>query len=358
MKVKYLAVLLLFMIPFISTGCSQGGSPAAPSASASERIGSAVLYGEITGSHLSHSDNIVLMIEGAGLQTRPDANGYFELAGLPEGNQVFQVLVNAVVTQINVEDVQTEERIRIRLEVKTNCQAVVAQMERIRNRQGDLKVDIQPDKWNVDWVNSSGEVNARICGDDYASVLPETVRMVGPEGAEIAPFAHEVGGNSLVAKFLQSEAIGLIANPISGQSYEITVRFEAGGSTFEPVDTITVVGKKQDTEELTLSISPPKWNPAWGESTGNVVAKLRGAGIETIDPATVRMVGPGGGTIAPFEWVLEDAQFVAKFLKAEALSLIPGAVRGDAPVIRVSGSFSGGGAFDLEFTLEIVGPKP
>jgi len=357
MNRNFLAALALVMIPFILTGCSQSGSPVAPSAPLSAQTGSAVLLGEISGPTISNLENILLMIEGTGQQTRPDSNGYFELAGLPAGNQLVQVLVNAVTTQIQLENVQLEESIRIRLEVKTNCQAVVAQMERTRKRQGELKVDIQPDKWNINWINSTGEVSARICGDDFALVLPETVRMVGPNGGEIVPFAHEVGGNSLVVKFLQSAAIGLLENPQSGQSYEIMVRFEADGLTYEPADTITIVGTKQDTEELTLSVSPKKWNPSWGESTGNVVARIRGTGIEAVDPASVQMIGPGGEAIIPFEFVLEETQFVAKFLKVDALTLIPSAGRGDSPVIRVVGNLSGGGAFDLEFTLEIVGPS-
>jgi len=357
MKGKSLAAIILAVIPYLLSGCSQSGSPAAPSVSLSDQAGSAVLLGEISAPHISSPENIVLMIEGTGRQTHPGSNGYFELTGLPAGNQLVQVLVNAVTTQIQLENVQLEERIRIRLEVKTNCQAVVAQMERTRKRQGELKVDIQPDKWNINWINSTGEVSARICGDDFALVLPESVRMVGPDGGELVPFAHEVGGNSLVVKFLQSEAIGLLASPQNGQSYEIMVRFEADGLTFEPTDTITVVGKKQEAEELTLSVSPKKWNPSWGESTGNVVAKIRGTGIEAVDPASVQMIGPGGEVIVPFEFVLEDTQCVAKFLKADALTLIPSAVRGDSPVIRVAGNLSGGGAFDLEFTLEIVGPR-
>lgn len=344
-------------IIFILAGCSQGGSPAAPALSLSEQTGSAVLSGEISGAQIAVPENIVVMLEGTGSKTHPDVNGNFELAGLPEGNQTVQVLVNAVTTRIQLENVQKEERIRLRLEINTNCQAVVAQMERIRKRQGELKVDIQPDKWNIGWAASSDDVSARICGDDYALVLPESIRMLGPEGGEISPISHEIGGNSLVAKFLQSQAIGLLADPQTGQSYEITVRFEADGIVYDLIDTITIVGKKQDPEEMTLSVSPKKWNPAWGESTGNVVAKLRGNGIDDIDPASVRMIGPGGETIIPFEYVLEDAQFVAKFLKQDALTLIPGAVRGDAPVIRVVGSLSGGGAFDLEFSIEVVGPK-
>ena len=68
------------------------------------------------------------------------------------------------------------------MNIQSNNQAVLANMERNRKFTGPLQVQIQPKKWNLDWADSEDEVQARISGDDHDTIHADSVEIYGPDG--------------------------------------------------------------------------------------------------------------------------------------------------------------------------------
>ncbi|MGQ9672811.1 MAG: hypothetical protein ACUVV5_06725 [Candidatus Aminicenantales bacterium] len=124
-----------------------------------------------------------------------------------------------------------------------------------RERQiGELTLEIRPDQWNLAWANSTQDdgaevVVARISGQGFSSIVPNSVKMDYPDGhlGPIFPIPNssEVGGFFLVVKFTQKSAISLIPTPKKGDSYEIHVSGQlTDGKTFDLTDRIQILGKK------------------------------------------------------------------------------------------------------------------
>jgi hypothetical protein len=224
-------------------------------------------------------------------------------------------------------------------------------MERNNESDEPLKVEIRPGKWNIAWVDSVDEVTARFSGAGFENIDSSTLRMTcgscsePGELAEIGPpFAWEVGGVSSVAKFLQSDAIRLLADPKRDETYTINVTGAMiGGAPLENLsDEIIIVGKKSGEGPLSLEIKPKQWNMAWAngdddDDDGEVTARITGEDFDDIDTAMpILMSGPVGSPISPISTEFGGFFFIAKFSQSQAIALIPNPPQQNSYDISVS----------------------
>jgi hypothetical protein len=309
---------------------------------------------------------IQLNLKGTTQRTTPDNQGNFSFGDVPPGDQIIEVSVKDVISDIPVVNVQTEEQIRIRLEIRTNCQAVVAEMERYRKSQGPLVLEIQPKKWNLDWEENEEWVTARVRGDGYDTIVPGSVKLKGPEGNDLAMVSteYELGGTYFKARFKKMDALALIVDAVPGMSYVLILVFtytdSEGGliAGYELTDAIEIVGKyPKDSEELALQVNPDKWNTNWAKSSGTVMVKLWGDGFDTIIAENVRLVDPefGKTTGTPVSFNLTDDQLIVRFSKQEAIALFTAPLPGETYVIKVTDDPSGSGTFAFDYAVGIVG---
>jgi hypothetical protein len=363
MKIKSFLFITLIIISFLAIHCSRGQSPFSPDAVSNNAIlnGTVVL----SGTSATSFGAIQIGVKGTSLYTYPDGNGNFQIDNLPTGNIVVEVSVMSELSDIQIDNIQSGEEIRIAIEVQSNNQAVLSNMERNRKFTGTLQAQIQPKKWNLNWIGSEDEVIAKISGEGYDQIVSESVKLVGPDGDRINSYEEDVGGTYFIAKFHQSDAIGIINDPMPGMNYDIRVEYVLDGETLYLQDTIEIVGKMpRDSEKLSIQVNPTKWNTNWDKSSGTVMVKFWGEGYDQIDPAAVIMIGPDDpdgpddvDVIYPVSSNLTDDQLIVKFSMKKAISIIPEPAAGDKHIIRITDDPNGGGSFSFEYAIEIVGSK-
>ena len=369
MKTKPFFIISIIVISLLGFHCSKSQSPFSSDVVFEQQ---AVLDGKVVlaGTSTTSLEAIQVGIKGTSLYTSPDGNGDFQIKDLPLGNIVVEVTVQNDLSDIQIEDVKSGEEISITVQVQSNNRAVLANMERNKKFTGELQVQFQPKKWNLNWVDSEDGVQARISGDGHDTIQTESVEIYGPDGIlmiENAYLEFDVGGTYFKAKFSQKDAMALINGPLTGKEYDITVKGTYGENKlpFELTDTIEIVGKMpKDSEELSIQVNPNKWNTNWGKSSGTVMIKFWGDGYDEIDPDSVLMIGPespdGPDVVDVITYVasnLADDQLIVKFSKVDALSIIPEPTPGDKHVIRITDDPNGMGTFNFEYSIEIVGPK-
>jgi len=362
MKIRSFLIISIIVISLLAIHCSRSQSPFSPDAVSNKAIlnGTVVLSGTSTTSF----GVIQVGVKGTSLYTTPDGNGNFRIDNLPLGDIVVEVSVKSDVSDIQIDNVKSGEEIRIRVEVRSNNRAVLANMERNKKFTGALQVQIQPKKWNLNWVDSEDEVSAKISGDGHDTIHTDSVEIFGPDGIrkiEDTNLVFEIGGTYFMAKFPQKDAIGLIDSPLTGMEYDITVKGTYGDENvpFDLTDTIEIVGKMpRDGEELSIQVNPTKWNTNWEKSSGTVMVKFWGERYDQIDPATVKMVSPDDvEVICPIASNLTDDHLIVKFSKKQALSIIPDPAPGDKHIIRITDDPNGLSTFSFEYAIEIVGSK-
>ena len=223
----------------------------------------------------------------------------------------------------------------------------------------ELKLNIDPDSWAKGWENSEGRVTAKITGEGFDDIDPDSIEMTNPEGGVIVitPFASHTGGNYFKAKFYKKDAITLIPELNRGEKHEIQItgNFKEGGS-FELFDNIWI-GNKGNTE-ISVKVIPKNWNLTWKEKKkgGDVIAKFKGVGFENIVQGSVVMTG-SAGPISPYEFIKEISYLKAKFKQEDALTLFPEAKKGDSEIVHVLGDLEGGDSFDFEQKIKFKGKK-
>lgn len=370
MKTKPFLIISIIVISLLGFQCSKSQSPFSSDVVFEQQ---AVLNGTVVlaGTSTTSLGAIQVGIKGTSLYTNPDGNGDFQINGLPLGNIVVEVTVQSDISDIQIDDVKSGEEISITVQLQANNQAILVNMERNKKFTGELQVQFQPKKWNLDWVNSEDEVQAKISGDGHDTIQTESVEIYGPDGILMIGNAYlefDVGGTYFKAKFSQQDAIALIDGPLTGMEYDITVKGTYGEDSlpFELTDTIEIVGKMpKDSEELSIQVNPKKWNTSWEKSSGTVMVKFWGDGYDQIDPALVLMIGPEDpdgpddvDVITPVASNLADDQLIVKFSKIDALSIIPDPpTPGDKHIIRITDDPNGLGSFSFEYAIEIVGSK-
>jgi hypothetical protein len=112
--------------------------------------------------------------------------------------------------------------------------------------EDDLVMDINPSKWNTNWVKSNGYVTVRFRGEGFDTIVPGATLMSYNGGIPISPFKDSISGSSYSAKFYKKDAIALFTDPKKGEVYsvDVTVQFD-GGSTLTFPFTISIVGSKK-----------------------------------------------------------------------------------------------------------------
>ncbi|GEM_PF-3264891 len=234
--------------------------------------------------------------------------------------------------------------------------------------QSELRVDILPFRWNLNWEKSSGLVTVRLSGEGFEKVDPFSLRMRGPEGSETGgPVRAEKYPFFLMGKFLKREALAIIPEAEAGRSYQVQVtgKYEDGLEIAEELyDTVTIVGRKQREAELALSLKPKVWNLSWGKSItqknkdkGRVKAFITGEGFEEIMADSILMRGPSGIIIQPELVRVTPSRFLAEFLKTKAITLIPYPALERYYEIHILGRLKDGTEFDLSSRIFIKGKK-
>lgn len=360
MKIKLYALTVLLSLALLASSCSSGGTPVSPDEPMLSATSGANLFGTVTvaGSDIDLG-TVQVGIKGTTSYVTPNTSGDFSINNLPLGNPTLDVMAKDLVTGIPLENIQGGEEIRVRLEIRSNGQAHLAHMERHKNSDGELLLAIKPGKWNLNWEESEDDASASISGKDHDTILETSVEIFGPDGIKKianADLVFDVGGKYFKAKFSQTDAIGLIESPVPGMGYQIKVTGTYGESEpFELHDTIVILGKyPKDSEELAAQVNPTKWNINWEGSSGTMMVKFWGDGYDQIDPATVKIIGPGGDEDYSDFSNLTDDQLLVKFYKDQALAVIPDPTPGDKHTIVVTDDAA---SFQFQYTIEIVGKK-
>ena len=359
MKKLHFAILAVFCLSFFAIQCSQDSNPVGPGVSTQNQSGDAVLLGNFVTSGTSSVDFglIQVSIRGANIQTQPDPSGDFQINGLPTGNQSVEVNVENCLSSIDIADVQSGEEIRMQLQIQENNCVMLQHMNRNKKSAETLQLEIQPKKWNIDWVNSTDEGHARIYGPGFNTI--NSVVITGP-GGDIPVVRTEVGGVYYKAFFNQSEAIAAIPVPKRGDFHEITVTVTLSNSTEPqvlPLCEIEIVGKKSEEEEeaLAMDISPDKWNTNWVKSNGYVTVRFRGEGFDEIVPGATSMTYNSGSATLISDGI-HGSSYSAKFNKKEAIALF-GDLQENTYSVDVTVQFDNGSTLTETYPIAIVGSK-
>lgn len=243
---------------------------------------------------------------------------------------------------------------------------------RPRNRENatseqELAVEIQPSWWNINWTHSEGLVTVWVFGPGFEAIDPATLRMVGPGGDKTGePVFSQTGPFFAMAKFSKSEAIGIIPNPVPGQTYDIQVIWGNGNGSKTDAGLsypITILGNRWVSGELKLEIRPDKWNLAWAnaKNTGDgddvVTARISGEDFDQINATTVRMEGPAATQITPITTEMTGVCFQAKFDQKDAIKLIPNPSADSKYQIWVRFALKNGTSYQLSASVTVIGKK-
>ncbi len=352
MKTKVILLSTIFVLSFAFISCQKDSTPFSPQIDVEKK-----------------SDNTATTRNTVSTQSKTKESDFSD-AGKKNGD--FENIQEMEKTGTEVNNVNPVNGISI----QTKSPYYNRDFKRDRDIETDqgLDVRIHPFRWNTNWEHSDGLVTVRIFGEGLEDVDPISVRMVGPEGDETSePVMSETGPFFVMAKFLKSDAIGIIPEPKSGETYEIQVTYgnsnglEATNGLFCPIQ---IVGKKYEAGDLSLEIRPEKWNRAWGnvddEDNGDdsedvVTARISGEGFKDMNPGTIQMDYPDGGLgpilPIPLSYEFGGVSFVIKFTQSDAISLIPDPKRGDTYEIHVTGNLTDGTPFELTDTITIIGKK-
>lgn len=355
-----LTISVIFILAGAAVNCDRNMSPLSSELPQNKDTIGAVLTGtvDLGNSQVSSFSAVKVGLKDTHLVATPNDKGDFTLKNIPPGDIALEVTVQTTVSDISIENVKTNDLIEVVIEVLAGNRAALVQMNKSSDNNDTsngtvLELEIRPGRWNTDWSeensDSTDEVIAKISGEGFDRIDDDSVRMLGPEGGEIEPYEYDLGGRFFIAKFYQNDAIGLIPDPKRGEAHTIYVTGEIGdnGDTFELSAVITIVGEKP-AGELSLEIRPDRWNTAWSNSEGVVLAMFSGEGFDEISCDSVTMSGENGGSISPHTCSLSDSRFIVKFKQKEVIDLIPAdAGRGDTCDITVSGE-------DFSFTRTIT----
>jgi hypothetical protein len=363
MKTKVILLTFIFMLSFLSISCNKDRNPFTPAADVEEQTANTANTGSVasTGSQTKDFQSVKDEEKGSYHGPKSDVKGKSRTSHVASNGQVGEASTGNEVSNVTTNSVTASHNPKLKPKPRDH--------ENNDETTQELRVRIQPFKWNINWANSMGLVTVRISGERFEEINPETLRLVGPEGAETgAPSKAQVGPFSFVAKFLKSEAIGIIPEPQRGVPYEIQVIGQFNdGTEFGPLipnTNIFIVGKKSLAGILSLVIRPKKWNIAWGngdDSESVVTARISGERFKDINPDSVEMDYPDGGLDPippiPLSYEFGGVSFVIKFTQSDAISLIPDPKRGDPYEIHVRGSLTDTTPFDLTFWITISGKK-
>ncbi|MGD8328934.1 MAG: hypothetical protein PVJ49_05820 [Acidobacteriota bacterium] len=136
--------------------------------------------------------------------------------------------------------------------------ALLATVVKVESAAASLDVaaftlSFDPDKWSLGWVDNGNEgqgnsaIEARIANGPFASILPSSIEMEGPDGT-VTPFDWEIEpGQRFEAKFTKSQVISVATSTPAGESVEITVRGTLfDGTPFELTASVQITDDDDD----------------------------------------------------------------------------------------------------------------
>jgi hypothetical protein len=236
-------------------------------------------------------------------------------------------------------------------------------------RGGELALSVKPATWNTNWVNAAGNLQAIVRGKDVAKIETDSVELAVEGGDSLAPRSVRVAGGQLVATFSKSEAFELLADPKSGETETVILRFTVGGEgggDKELTAKIRIVGpdpgegegEGEGENEQRLDIQPDDWNTSYANAAGVIHAFIRGDGLADIDLDSVRLVGDDeeAEPVKPSDVRRVGKQVVARFPKKASYDSLKDPKSGETHTVKIT--FKQGDADkELSEDIKIVGPN-
>lgn len=357
MKKLYSMILAVFCLSLFAIQCSRDSSPFGPGLSAETQTGGAVLLGNFnaTGNNVVDFRIVEVSIRNTNMRAYPDINGEFRFDGVPTGDQSVDVDIDNTLSSIDVADIQAGEEIQMQLQIQENNSVMLQNMDRNKKSAELLQLEIRPKKWNIDWVNSMDEGQARMYGSGFETIT--LVEIKGPTGIGIPVTRTEVGGVYYKAFFNQSDAIAAIPEPKRGDFHVITVTVTNDSGTQDLTYPIEIVGAKSEEDEgdLVMDIQPDKWNTNWTKNSGYLTVRFRGEGFDRIVTGATLMSYNGGTPISPFWDSISGNSYMAKFFKKDAIALFTEPKKGDFFSVDVTVLFDDSSTLTMSRMIEIVG---
>jgi hypothetical protein len=113
----------------------------------------------------------------------------------------------------------------------------------------NVRLDVKPDSWNVNWSNSAGTVEAFLRGTGLQNIDLDSIELLGDDAAAapVEAVSARLSGNHILARFPKGEAFDSLDDPDPGERHEVKIRFsvegEDGASTEKTLtDTVVIVG--------------------------------------------------------------------------------------------------------------------
>ncbi|HEY4596028.1 MAG TPA: hypothetical protein VIJ02_06470 [Thermoanaerobaculia bacterium] len=234
---------------------------------------------------------------------------------------------------------------------------------------GDLSFQIDPDTWNTNWVNASGNVQAFVRGSDAGKIDLGSIVLVGDGGKTLDPRSTRYAGGQVVATFSKSDAFKLLDSPKPGDHKTVTLRFDAGtgasATQTELADNVRIVGSGDggggddgggNQGETSLQIQPDDWNVNWQHSSGQVHAFLRGGDLSQVDLTTVRLVGDKADAdpLKPLDVRRVGHQIVARFSQSAAFATLNDPHAGERHTVKITFTVNGK-SVELSDVIHVVG---
>lgn len=328
----------------------------------------------------SSGAGVTVRIQGTSLATTTNANGSFNLGGVPQGNQILVFDTGQASAGVPIQDIHPNEHIRLSVRM-SGSSAEVTDMDRDGGDDGtgdngevelDLSLQLSPNTWNLNYDHSSGTVTAFIRGQGFRDVILDSIVLVGdnPDAEPLEPVGATREGDHVRARFAKNQVLDILDEPENGSVHTVILRFEVDGvdEVQELTADVRIVGSddggddgEDDGEELgdlSLQLSPSNWNLNYDHANGNVTAFIRGTGLDAIDTDSVEMVGdnPDADPLPASTARLEGNHIRAQFPKNRVLGLLDEPKKGSTHTVIVQFT-SGDGAesHQLEAQVKVVG---
>jgi hypothetical protein len=226
---------------------------------------------------------------------------------------------------------------------------------------GALALEVDPAEWDVNFVNSSGKVQAFIRGEGIEKIDLTSIQMKGDSAAApMVPESVELNGDHIRASFPKNQVLNLLSDLTVGSVHTVVVGFLLDGVATELTATITVTDEDgEDGEEpgpLALQISPTDWNLNYYKSTGTVTAFIRGEGIDKIILTSIQLKGDNTAALplVAKTATLNGDHVRATFPKNMVLGLLLNPISGSVHTVTVSFE-NDGGLVELTAVITVVG---
>lgn len=225
-----------------------------------------------------------------------------------------------------------------------------------------LTLEIDPVEWSLNYVNSSGTVEAFLRGEGINQVDLNTLEMVGDnlDAAPLPAKSASINGDHIHARFRKNQVINLLLDPAPGSTHTILVTYLLNGGTerLELSAIITIEEEDDgtiDPTELTLEIDPTEWSLNFPKSSGTVEAFISGEGFDQIDLSSIEMTGDNSAAapLAASSVSLNGDHVHAKFPKNQVIALLLNPEPGSTHTITIS-FLPIGGTERVELTADIT----